>query len=42
MFLEYAFKTFSAEFSSNAPGGTVTLEPTFTTNSLSLGMTFRF
>ena len=25
-----------------APGGTVTLEPTFSTNSISLGMTFRF
>ena len=42
MFLEYDFKSFSAEFSSEAPGGTVTLEPTFSTNSISLGMTFRF
>jgi len=42
IFLEYAFKRFTAEFSSDVTAGTAILEPTLSTNSLSLGMTFRF
>jgi opacity protein-like surface antigen len=42
LFLEYGFKRFSPSFDSDVPGGTVSLEPTFSTHNFSVGISFRF
>ena len=42
IFLEYGFKRFSPTFNSDVPGGTISLEPTFSTHNFSVGVSFRF
>lgn len=42
LFLEYGFKRFSPSFNSDVPGGTISLEPTFSTHNFSVGISFRF
>lgn len=42
LFLEYGFKRFSPSFDSNVPGGTLSLDPTFSTHNFVGGISFRF
>ena len=42
VFLEYGFKKFSPTFNSDVPGGTISLDPTFSTHNFSVGISFRF
>ena len=42
LFLEYGYERFSPSFDSNVPGGTISLEPTFSTHNFVGGMSFRF
>jgi len=42
LFLEYGYKRFSPSFDSDVPGGTISLDPTFSTHNFVGGMSFRF
>jgi len=42
LFLEYGYKRFSPSFDSDVPGGTLSLEPTFTTHNFVGGISFKF
>lgn len=40
--LEYGFKRFNPTYKTDVPGGTISLEPTFSTHIFSAGISFRF
>lgn len=42
LFFEYGYKRFSPSLDSDVPGGTISLEPTFSTHNFAGGISFRF